>query len=435
MVSSNFTSTRARRTAWVANLHHRSSSYSRRVALRDHSRASASTCEVAPPRHRAYRSLAQVRGRPKSRRRRAGGALCIAGIEGVGLPSPTSTQTTTNSAVSVPQPGNTAPAAGGITKQKLPSGGDRKGQAATGSGPSITKTHVAGTNSSSNASKIPASSSGAAATKEGQQANAGVLEEDEGEAICHQLEGKICRDVKVAGDIFHFRVARLDEYLAVADVRFSVFSPVHATLKHRFRERSCTLMGERRRRGAFCLVAVLERLRGAAAAGSTTDGWGGHDDAKQGSAANGGRSSNSHNSGRSDGEDQKKGDDRMREVLEQQHVLGTLECSKHEFENTSLAEEGSVEGGMARYVFARVPRFTVANGSAAGFVLAALDLQYKWGRHCDWRSRKHAGLSQQRRVVLLKGETHRRILLRSSDWVRVLLKFCQRRLCVSNNFG
>lgn len=352
-VPSNFTSTRRARVAWVANLH--GSSYGGQAALHDDSRAIAAPREDVPPRHHAYRSLAHIRGRPKSRRRRSGGAFCVAGIEGVGLPPRTSTQTTTtNSAVSVPQPGNTTLAAGGITKQKLPAGGDRKGQAVAGS--RSLKTPMPGAGASSNASIMLANSG--PTMREGQQqadTDADVLE-DEGEVICRLLEGNVCRDVEVAGEIFRFRVARLDEYLAIADVRFNVFSPVHTTLKHRFRERSRTLMGERRRRGAFCLVAVLERLAGAAA-GSTADGRGGDDDAKQGSAANGssGHSSSCRrNSGGSIGEEGPKDDDRMREVLEQQHVLGTLECSKHEFDNTPLAEQGSVQEGIVRYVFARV---------------------------------------------------------------------------------
>lgn len=155
---------------------------------------------------------------------------------------------------------------------------------------------------------------------------------DEGEAICRRLENVISREVEVGGEIVHLRLAKLDEYLAVADVRFSVFSPVHNTLKHRFRERSCALMGERRRRGAFCLVAVLERLVRTAAASE-----GGHADGESSSSTSG------------DGKEKQGEENDLREkrveILERRHVLGTLECSKHEFEHTPLEEEGRVEGG------------------------------------------------------------------------------------------
>ncbi|CAM9342359.1 unnamed protein product, partial [Laminaria digitata] len=85
---------------------------------------------------------------------------------------------------------------------------------------------------------------------------------DEGEATSRQLEGVTSREAEVAGQSVRFRVATLDDFSAIADVRFDVFSPVHSNLKRRFRKRSCVLMKERRRKGAFCLVAALEEEGG-----------------------------------------------------------------------------------------------------------------------------------------------------------------------------
>ncbi|CAM9848266.1 unnamed protein product, partial [Scytosiphon promiscuus] len=96
---------------------------------------------------------------------------------------------------------------------------------------------------------------------------------DKGELVCRRLEGVVSSvELPAAEQPIVLRVAKLDDYFAIADVRFDVFSPVHSTLKHRFRERSCLLMRERRRRGAFCLVAALEgpaREAAAAAAAAT----------------------------------------------------------------------------------------------------------------------------------------------------------------------
>lgn len=120
------------------------------------------------------------------------------------------------------------------------------------------------------------------------------------------------------------------------DVRFDVFSPVHSTLKHRFRERSCLLMRERRRRGAFCLVAALgESARAAAAAAVAADRG----------AANG-----EGERGQFDGEGGGDVDvdvDVVNTVgVSHDHVLGTLECSRHEFDGTPL--EVQVEEGGAK---------------------------------------------------------------------------------------
>ncbi|CAN0489150.1 unnamed protein product, partial [Hapterophycus canaliculatus] len=101
------------------------------------------------------------------------------------------------------------------------------------------------------------------------------------------------------------------------DVRFDVFSPVHSTLKHRFRERSCLLMRERRRRGAFCLVAALEgpaREAAAAAAAAT---------AAAGAAAA---------RGAGGGLPAEKATAAVEMEVSDDHVLGTLECSRHEFD-------------------------------------------------------------------------------------------------------
>lgn len=122
--------------------------------------------------------------------------------------------------------------------------------------------------------------------------------DDKGAATCLLLKGIDCV-AEVAGLRVRLRVATLDDYYAIADVRFDVFSPVHSTLKHRFRERSCLLMTERRRRGAFCLVAVLE----------------GADSAEEGGVT----------------------------VITEEHVLGTLECSRHEFDGTPLAVKREAE--------------------------------------------------------------------------------------------
>lgn len=140
---------------------------------------------------------------------------------------------------------------------------------------------------------------------------------DEGEAIYRRLEG-ITRYVEVGGQRVLIRVANLDDYLAIADVRFSVFSPVHITLKHRFRERSCVLIKERRRRGAFCIVAVEDSV--------------------------------AEPPGPQDINVPAKGDDgagRKRQPENNFRIWGTLECSKHEFEDTPLALEGD---GTSRYV-------------------------------------------------------------------------------------
>ncbi|CAM9732645.1 unnamed protein product [Discosporangium mesarthrocarpum] len=111
---------------------------------------------------------------------------------------------------------------------------------------------------------------------------------DEGEEICRRL-GCISHSAVIEGKGVRVRVATPSDYMLIADLRFSVFSPYHPDLRHRFRERSYVLMSERRRLGAFCLIAVL-------------------DECPQGE----------------DG------------VLSQEQVLGTLECSKHEFKGTAL---------------------------------------------------------------------------------------------------
>lgn len=135
-----------------------------------------------------------------------------------------------------------------------------------------------------------------------------VADDDKGAATCLLLEG-IDRVVEVAGHRVRLRVATLDDYLAIADVRFNVFSPVHSTLKHRFRERSCVLMTERRRRGAFCLVVVLERAENAEA----------------------------------------ERDGVVTGVITEEHVLGTLECSRHEFDGTALEVEQEEAETLPRY--------------------------------------------------------------------------------------
>ena len=114
----------------------------------------------------------------------------------------------------------------------------------------------------------------------------------------------------MTGIVFFFRGLRAALALCT-DVRFDVFSPVHNTLKHRFRERSFMLMRERRRRGAFCLVVALK-----------------------------GKAVDIDGSGCSGDQERKREDGKVEAgVSSRMHILGTLECSMHEFDGTPLAVE------------------------------------------------------------------------------------------------
>lgn len=92
------------------------------------------------------------------------------------------------------------------------------------------------------------------------------------------------------------------------------------------------LMRERRRKGAFCLVAALEGPARAASASTAAADDRGAISGKRGETANG-----------------KGGDvvvDKAAEELSDDHVLGTLECSRHEFDGTPLAVD--VEDGGSK---------------------------------------------------------------------------------------
>lgn len=86
-------------------------------------------------------------------------------------------------------------------------------------------------------------------------------------------------------------------------------------------------MKERRRKGAFCLVAALERAATAVAATAS-----GAASAEQGETADGERGGVSVVE--------------AAEVVSDDHVLGTLECSRHEFDGTPLAVD--VEDGGSK---------------------------------------------------------------------------------------
>ncbi|CAN0578302.1 unnamed protein product, partial [Ectocarpus sp. 12 AP-2014] len=118
------------------------------------------------------------------------------------------------------------------------------------------------------------------------------------------------------------------------DVRFDVFSPVHSTLKHRFRERSCLLMRERRRKGAFCLVAALDGPARAAAAAAAV------------AAADRAAASQREGGGVGLGADPaaSAAASALETAVSDGHVLGTLECSRHEFDGTPLAVEVEEQG-------------------------------------------------------------------------------------------
>eukprot|EP00903_Cladosiphon_okamuranus_P005588 g5560.t2 len=162
---------------------------------------------------------------------------------------------------------------------------------------------------------------------------------DEGELICRRLECVVSRETEVAEQEVLLRVAHLDDYFAIADVRFDVFSPVHSTLKHRFREKSCLLMRERRRRGAFCLVAALGDSARASAAAAAAD---------RGAAIGDGKRDRSDGEGGGDVDFDIDVDVDVVNTVEvsHDHVLGTLECSRHEFDGTPL--EVQVEEGGAK---------------------------------------------------------------------------------------
>ena len=92
-------------------------------------------------------------------------------------------------------------------------------------------------------------------------------------------------------------------------------------------------MRERRRRGAFCLVAALgESARAAAAAAAAAD---------RGAASGRGEGVESDGGGRGDVDV-----DVNAVEVSRDHVLGTLECSRHEFDGTPL--EVKVEEGGAK---------------------------------------------------------------------------------------
>ncbi|CAN0287559.1 unnamed protein product, partial [Ectocarpus sp. 4 AP-2014] len=156
---------------------------------------------------------------------------------------------------------------------------------------------------------------------------------DEGELTCGMLEGVVSREAALNGQEMFLRVAKLDDYFAIADVRFDVFSPVHSTLKHRFRERSCLLMRERRRKGAFCLVAALDGPARAAAAAAVA-------------AAERAAASQREGGGVGLGADPaaSAAASALETAVSDGHVLGTLECSRHEFDGTPLAVEVEEQG-------------------------------------------------------------------------------------------
>lgn len=171
---------------------------------------------------------------------------------------------------------------------------------------------------------------------------------NEGEAIFERIKA-IARDFEVDGHRVRLQVATLDDYHAVADVRFSVFSPVHMTLRQRFRERSCMLMKERRHRGAFCLVAVSETIDVEFNAPKDKD------EIAEGS------------DGRGKGLAVGRGT----------QILGTVECSKHEFEETPLA----LDEGISRCVSLNIDRRAsseinqvATNCACHFFVVATLEI-------------------------------------------------------------
>eukprot|EP00903_Cladosiphon_okamuranus_P005587 g5560.t1 len=159
------------------------------------------------------------------------------------------------------------------------------------------------------------------------------------ELICRQLEEVVSQEAEVAEEQILLRMANLDDYFAIAYVRFDVFSPVHSTLKHRFREKSCLLMRERRRRGAFCLVAALGDSARASAAAAAAD---------RGAAIGDGKRDRSDGEGGGDVDFDIDVDVDVVNTVEvsHDHVLGTLECSRHEFDGTPL--EVQVEEGGAK---------------------------------------------------------------------------------------
>lgn len=94
------------------------------------------------------------------------------------------------------------------------------------------------------------------------------------------------------------------------------------------------LMRERRRKGAFCLVAALEGSARAAAATVAAQAAADRDDI---------------GGGRGETADGKGGGvvvDKAAEEVSDDHVLGTLECSRHEFDGTPLAVD--VEDGGSK---------------------------------------------------------------------------------------